>query len=141
MKTRRSRISTTVIGALCGIMVLLAAGTGEAGSGDYGKFAAEWWKWVYSIPRCRAPAQTRSLTQRVVTVPSDSTAKRGSGSARSRYRYAQRLCTRRSEIFSPVVNNAFFNCPTPAGRGREFECRRVGAIKPSSMGRSTCRPP
>jgi hypothetical protein len=120
MKTRRGKISTMVIGALCGIMVLLAAGTGEAGSGDYGKFAAEWWKWVYSIP-C-----TAALCPNPVF---DTTGGYGAVGQHGEVWFLAGTfggtVTRNvsvpegSQIFFPVVNNAFFNSPNTCGQGPE----------------------
>src|SRR5580765_2042723 len=120
MKTRHGRISMTAIGALCGIMVLLVAGTGEAGSGDYGKLAAEWWKWTYSIP-C-----TTALCPNPVF---DTTGGYGAVGQHGEVWFLAGTfggtVTRNvsvpegSQIFFPVVNNAFFNSPNTCGQGPE----------------------
>jgi hypothetical protein len=117
MKIRHSRMSMTVIGALCGIMVLVSARPGEAGSGDYGKFAAEWWKWVYSIPCttafCPNPVIETTGDYGVVGQHGDVWFLAGTfGGTVTRHVYVPEG----SPIFFPVVNSLFFDSPNACGQ-------------------------
>jgi hypothetical protein len=118
MKMRHGRLSMTLVGALCGIMVLVSAGRGEAGSGDYGKFAAEWWKWVYSIPCttafCPNPVIDTTGDYGAVGQHGDVWFLAGTfGGTVTRNVYVPEG----TSVFFPVVNTAFFDSPNACGQG------------------------
>jgi hypothetical protein len=117
MKIRHGRTLMTIIAALCGIMVLVSARPGEAGSGDYGKFAAEWWKWVYSIPcttaLCPNPVIETTGDYGVVGQHGDVWFLAGTfGGTATRHVYVPEG----SPIFFPVVNSLFFDSPNACGQ-------------------------
>jgi len=130
MKMRRSKILIAITGALCGIMVLVSARTGEAGSGDYGKLAAEWWKWVYSIPCttafCPNPVIDTTGDYGAVGQHGEVWFLAGTfGGAVTRNVYVPEG----SPVFFPVANNAFFDTPNACGQGPvSFSVEEMRAI-------------
>ena len=118
MKTRHRTFIIALVGALIGSTALMCARTVEAGSGDYKKLAAEWWKWVYSVPctgaLCPNPVIESTGDYAVVGQHGDVWFLAGTfGGAVTRHAFVPEG----SAIFFPVINAAYFDSPNNCGQG------------------------
>lgn len=115
---RHGRRLTATIGLVCAITALVSAGPAKAGSGEYKSLAAEWWKWVYSVPctnaLCPNPVLETTGDYGAVGQHGDVWFLAGTfGGTVTRNVYVPEG----SPVFFPVVNNAFFDSPNACGQG------------------------
>ncbi len=120
MKIRRGRILMAIIGALCGTMVLVSGSPAQTKGGEYAKLAAEWWKWVSSVPctkaLCPNPAFDTTGDYGAVGQHGDVWFLAGTfgGPATRNVDVPEGV-----PIFVPVVNNWFVDTPNACGQGPE----------------------